>query len=123
MDDRVKAEYEKVVSAAIIMNGLMVSNSPSMYAWRDYDTEYDGSGGYRHIYSCGTASVGEVKEDTTWWEFAGTDADNHYKHGMEVRGVTCNCGKITNRTYRWDASVGEAIKIVLENVLLERTEK
>lgn len=123
MDDRVKAEYEKVLSAAIIKNGSMVDNRPSQFAWRDYDTEYDGPAGVRHIYSCGTVSVGEIKEDATWWEFAGTFADDHYKHGMEVHGVTCNCGKITNRIYRWDAPVSEAIKIVLENVLTERIEK
>jgi hypothetical protein len=62
-----------------------------------------------------------VDEDAYWSEFAGTFASgDHYKHGMEVHGVTCNCGKIKNRIFRWDAPVGEAIRAVMVNLVEEK---
>lgn len=121
--DQVQAEYEKLLTAAILKNGSLVSADASLYGWvtmDDYDLGPRGgwSGATRHSLSCGIASTGRVEEDATWYEFAGTFASNdHYKHGMEVHGVTCNCGKITNRVYRWDAPVGEAIRLVLMELL------
>lgn len=124
MDDRVKAEYEKILTAAIIKNGTLVAKDASIYSWVDDEYEYEGrwARGQRHSVSCGIVKTGQVKEDATWYEFAGTFAEDGdtYKHGMEVHGVTCNCGKIKDRVYRWDAPVGEAIRIVMLELLAER---
>lgn len=123
MDDRVKAEYEKILSAAIIKNGSLVSKDASFFNW--IDDEYEGrrARGQRHsVSSCGIAKTGQVEEDATWHEFAGTFAEygDTYKHGMEVHGVTCNCGKIKDRVFRWDAPVGEAIRIVMMELLEDK---
>lgn len=123
--DRVQAEYEAILTAAIIKNGSLIGKDASIFGWAtmdDYDTGPRGgwAGATRHSVTCGIASTGRVEEDATWYEFAGTFAtSDHYKHGMEVHGVTCNCGKIQDRVYRWDAPVGEAIRIVM----LELVEK
>lgn len=120
----VQVEYEKILTAAIIKNGSLMSETPSIFSWADYHGDY-GSGwprrGERHSSSCGIASTGRVEEHATWYEFAGTFAtSDFYKHGMEVHDVTCNCGKIKNRTFRWDAPVGEAIRAVMMGLLEER---
>lgn len=125
MDDRVKAEYEALVTKAVIRHGNLVDKSASLYGWMDQRDDYESGslwgGGPRHIVSCGVASTGKVVEDATWYEFAGTFAEgDNYKHGMEVHGVTCNCGRLTDRVYRWDANPGEAIRTVLEALLEEK---
>lgn len=123
MDDRVKVEYEKILTGAIIKNGTLVLESSSTFNWMDVsDHEGRRPYGQKHSVSCGIAKAGRVEEDATWYEFAGTFAEDGdtYKHGMEVHGVTCNCGKIKDRTFRWDAPVGEAIRIVMMELLEER---
>lgn len=127
MDDRVRAEYEKILTAAIIKNGSLVRPGNTYYGWGDYAGDYDSrdpwGGGPRHSATCGIASTGRVDEDATWQEFMGTFYEgDESKHGMEVHGVTCNCGKLQDRTFRWDAPVGEAIRVVMME-LLERSIK
>ena len=119
MDDRVKAEYDKILTTAIIKNGSLVAKDASFYGWNTGE-EYGGDfRSPRHSVVCGIAKTGRVEEDATWDEFMGTfyEGDTR-KHGMEVYGVTCNCGKLKNRTFRWDAPVGEAVKAVVEELLL-----
>lgn len=120
----VRIEYERILTAAILKHGMLVSKTASTFGWTGADEEYGSSWrGPRHSTECGIAKTGRVEEDSTWYEFAGTFASNdHYKHGMEVHGVTCNCGKITDRVYRWDASVGEAIRTVTMELVEERIE-
>jgi hypothetical protein len=126
--EKVQTEYEKILTAAIIKHGSVVSDSASIYGWvtmDDYDLGLLGgwTNAKKHSSSCGIASTGRVEEDSTWYEFAGTFAtSDHYKHGMEVHSVTCNCGKLTDRVFRWDASVGEAIRIVMMELLEERVD-
>lgn len=122
MDDRVRAEYEEILTAAIIKHGTLVDQDHSIYHWIASD-DHDGDrwSGPRHSTSCGIAATGRVEEDATWYEFAGTFAEqDDYKHGMEVHGVSCNCGKIKDRTFRWDAPVGKAIRIVMIELLESR---
>jgi hypothetical protein len=124
MDDRVRAEYEKILTAAIIKNGQLVRTNGGYYGWGDYEGDYGGDfRSPRHSTTCGIAKTGRVEEDAYWYEFMGTfyEGDNT-KHGMEVHGVSCNCGRITDRVFRWSESPGEAIRIVLEGVLTERVE-
>lgn len=124
MEDRVRVEYERILTAAIIKNGMPVSRDGGYYGWGDYEIEYpnDYEGG-RHSVACGIAKTGRVDEDAYWQEFMGTFYEgDETKHGMEVSGVSCNCGRITDRVYRWSESPGEAIRIVLEGVLSEKVE-
>lgn len=127
MDDLVKAEYEKILTAAIIKNGTLVAKDASIFSWMEDEGEYEGrwARGPRHSVSCGIAKTGRVEEDATWYEFGGslTGDQDTYKHGMEVHGVTCNCKKIKNRTFRWDAPVGEAIRVVMLELLAERVKE
>lgn len=123
MEDQVKAEYERLLTAAILKHGSLVAKDASIYGWLTMD-DYDlgPRGGWknaaRHSLSCGIAKTGRIEEDATWYEFASTfDSNDHYKHGMEVHGVTCNCGKIKDRVFRWDAPVGEAIRVVVMEML------
>lgn len=123
MDDRVKAEYDKILTAAIINHGVLVRHDQSVFAWMDDELNGEYSGGRpRHSLTCGIGVVGKAVENATWYEFAGTFAEDGdaYKHGMEVHGVSCKCGKIKDRVFRWDAPVGEAIRIVMMSLLEER---
>jgi len=123
--ERVQTEYEKILTAAILRHGALVRRDPSAFGWAGGDEEYGlGWRNPRHSATCGIASTGRVDEDVTWHEFAGTFAEYNegIKHGMEVHGVTCNCGKLTDRVFRWDASVGEAIKLVMVELLEERVD-
>lgn len=120
MDDRVKEEYEKILTRSIIKHGSLVRVDASTFGWMDQDGQGYDFRKPRHSSWCEIVKTGQVEEDATWYEFAGTFADSHYKHGMEVHGVTCDCGQIKDRTFRWDAPVGEAIKVVLEELLEER---
>lgn len=121
--DRVQTEYEKILTAAIIKHGSIVRQDASLYGWisdEEYSLPFRGP---RHSVECGIASTGLVEEHATWYEFAGTFAEqDNYKHGMEVHGVTCNCGKITDRVFRWDAPVGEAIRTVMMGLLEEKVD-
>ena len=115
MDDWVKEEYERILTAAILKNGSLVRNEGNTYyGWTDYEAT-------THISSCGAAKTGRIVEDAYWYEFMGTFYEgDETVHGMEVHGVTCNCGRITDRVYRWSESPGEAIRIVLESVLEDK---
>jgi predicted Fe-S protein YdhL (DUF1289 family) len=124
-EDRVKTEYEALLTAAILKHGTLVSKDASYYGWQGSNEEYAETAwrGPRHSVTCGIASTGRVEEHAAWSEFAGTFASNdYYKHGMEVHGVTCNCGKLTDRVFRWDSHVGEAIRLVMMELLEERVD-
>ena len=41
---------------------------------------------------------------------------------VDTAGVTCNCGKIKDRVFRWDAPVGEAIRVVMMELLKREVE-
>ena len=121
MDDRVRAEYERILTAAILKHGSLVRKDASQYGWLDGLEYGEGWKNPRHSVQCGIAKTGRIVEDAYWYEFMGTfyEGDNTV-HGMEVHGVTCNCGKITDRVFRWSESPGEAIRIVLESVLEDK---
>lgn len=121
MDDRVREEYNRILTAAIIKNGSLVRTDASQYGWSDYGDYGNDFTKPRHSTTCGIAKTGRVVEDADWYEFMGTfyEGDNTV-HGMEVHGVSCNCGRITDRVFRWSESPGEAIRIVLESVLEEK---
>jgi hypothetical protein len=123
MDERLEAEYKKILTAAIIKNGSLVKqDGGSQFGWADSNTEWGvGLRGTRHTSSCGIAKTGRVEEYASWYEFMGTfyEGDNTV-HGMEVHGVTCNCGLITDRVFRWSTSVSEAIREVMMGLLEEK---
>lgn len=127
MDERVKEEYERLLASVIIANGVLVRESAVdfMYGWMSSD-DYEGKNklmwtGRRHSDVCGIKRTGKVNEDCQWDEFKGTFYEGDTTvYGVEVEGVTCNCGKLINRSYRWAAPLGEAIKIVMEALLEEK---
>jgi hypothetical protein len=104
MDDRVRTEYEKILTAAILKHGSLVRKDASQYGWLDGLEYGEGWKNPRHSVQCGIAKTGRIVEDAYWYEFMGT----------------CNCGKITDRVFRWSESPGEAIRIVLESVLEDK---
>lgn len=124
--DSVQAEYTAIITRAIIKHGSLVRSDSSLFGWvsdEDYGKgeRYTWPVGPRHSITCGIAKTGRVDEHAYWYEFMGTfyEGDNTV-HGMEVHGVTCNCGRITDRTFRWKESVGEAIRLVMMELLEER---
>lgn len=121
MDDKVRAEYDKIVKNAIIKHGAMVDLKFSTFGWEDrsgLDTDYRKP---RHSITCGIKSMGRLDEDACWEEFKGTFYEGDTRvYGMDVHDVTCNCGLITGRTFRWKESVGEAIRLVMMELLEEK---
>lgn len=100
MSDAVRAEYERVLARVIIKRGSVVVQTDGWYGWVDYDAT-------THVSKCGVATHGAPDEDT-WYEFKGTFYEGDTSvHGMALSGVTCKCGRITDRSLRWQASVVE----------------
>lgn len=100
MSAEVRKEYEAVLAAIVLERGALVGvgKEDSNFSWEDY-SNYDLT--YQpHWHSC-KVTHGAASE-SRWTEFDGTFADPPYAshHGIDLSGVTCACGMLTNRTLR-----------------------
>lgn len=119
MSPEVRAEYDKALIAAILKRGTMVSEDASIYGWEDYDYHFGPSWSRAerrtpHHLACVLVSIGRPVE-TRWDEFQGTfyEGDTS-EHGVELPGITCECGKLEDRTLRWKASPQAIAEAVFE---------
>lgn len=105
MSDHVRDEYNDALRTAILRHGELVSVDPSIYMWRDYNTQ-------EHLRACILACVDIPKSDE-WNEFADTFFEGDTRHyGVIVSGVSCECGTIRNRSVRWEETVSRVAEAV-----------
>lgn len=121
MSPEVRAEYESIVTELVLERGWVVKPSPSEYGWTDQEFE-EWTRDYQrrsHLARCRATAHGPVREDATWREFVGTFAPggpNETRHGIEVDGATCACGKVRGRTVRLEATISDLGGAVFERL-------
>lgn len=106
MDPEVRKEYNDIIARVAASAGtVLLEKRISSFIQYDYRLS-------SHLATCEMRSFTAVDEDSTWYEFQGTFADDHSVHGVEVSGVNCACGKIIDRTIRWQASISDVTTAV-----------
>lgn len=118
MSPRAQVTYNAVLRRAVIENGALVSTGSHQWSYLadDWEALHECRKNCR-VYS------DDVVNESEWREFAGTFASHdNYKRGLDLTGVNCNCGRIVNRTIRWDVSPSEAIEKVFEIAFGEENE-
>lgn len=113
---RAQAEVHSAVLRYILeqaddVNGGLVQLKPTFYNWRSYEI-FEALGDLTpaaHVLACGIASG--HWEDKDWQEFAGTFAEygDQFRHGIDAV-VTCKCGRVTYRTFRYTGSHGDLLR-------------
>jgi len=109
-------DYRAAMQNAVLHNGSFVrqdGGQRSQYfgGWADYENDVWLM---RHVRS-GTCelTLGSIRE-TQWTEFMGTFYEgDETQHGVEV-DVSCACGYVTNRTVRWESTLGGALRELLK---------
>ena len=121
MAPEVRAEYEAIVAELVLERGWVVKRHPSEYGWQDGAFE-EWTCDYRrrsHLARCRATARGPVREDVTWSEFVGTFAPggpNETRHGIEVDGASCACGKVQDRTVRLEGTISDLIGAVFQRL-------
>jgi hypothetical protein len=107
MSPEVRAEYNRALARAAAKNGSFVAPNASFYGWMDWNA-------YEHMKTCQVVVPDTAKaEEDTWDEFQGTFYEGDTTHtGVVVKGVSCRCGRYTNRDVRWAATVQEVAEAV-----------
>lgn len=114
MTPEVEREYKRHLMTAALQHGELVATDASFYGWRDYSEE-EWVGRRPHYRAC--ALTGTSVHETSWGEFMGTFYDGDTTvHGVEVRGVSCACGRLKDRRVRWTAHPGDVAKAVFEEL-------
>ena len=112
MSDSAKAELRALIVSKLMANGDVVSLDPTYYGgWESY-------GDTVHLQECGGTANPETKlEETYVREFMGTFYEGDTSVAVvELKGVSCNCGKLADRTIRWKGNVGEFIFTILNDL-------
>lgn len=126
MSPEAQAEYDEALTAAVLKHGTLVREDPSFYGWEDFD--YHLGHGLRsrhtaHHLKCEIVSTGKPVE-STWHEFQGTFYEGDTSvHGIDLPEVTCACGKVQDRTFRWQARMQEVAEAVFEEAFGNRAEE
>lgn len=107
-----KDEYKRALVDCLAQRGTLVSEDPSYYGY--YDSKWIEA--KRHLETCGVdyAKSSEVY-DVEWREFNGTfNEEDDSKQGVEVK-VSCRCGEIFNRSFRYDGGMADIIRAITED--------
>lgn len=84
-------------------DGEAEDENVSPYGYSDYSAT-------EHLWKCGTASLeGAEVYERTYSMFQGTFVDNEDEVGINVKYVSCQCGKVKNRYGRWQGSFADLI--------------
>ena len=116
MSPEAQKQYDAAMMAAAIKHGTMVSRNPSFYGWSARPWSGDDASDCKHMEHCQfvPGSTSAVEEDD-WNEFMGTFYEGDTtKHGVIVKGVSCACGEIKDRSVRWQADMQEVAEAVFE---------
>lgn len=105
MDEGMMAEYCEALSQVVLARGTLVHEDPSIYMWEDDDAYNDCP----HLSECRVVHYGDPVE-VQWDEFLGTDITPATHHGVDLPGVHCACGRVTDRTVRLNMPVPEMLR-------------
>lgn len=118
-----QAEYERVLKLLVLKHGSLALEDPSIYGWVDYRYyTYANKGQQLHHVICKITSS-EVPKEDHWREFNGTfnDEDDSV-HGIVLKGVSCACGKLKNREFRWTERMQRVAELVFEEAFGRRND-
>jgi len=95
LSEEAQREYDEALRRATIRNGSVLATRERRFGWQDFEATL-------HLGQCGGTSELNAQEDF-WYEFAGTfaEAGDHEKHGVSLKGVSCQCGELSDREVRW----------------------
>jgi hypothetical protein len=113
MSDSAKTELRALIVSKLLTAGSIVSLNPRYYTgWEDYEDTY-------HIQDkCSVEIPPETKlEENYVHEFMGTFYEGDTNVAVvEMKGISCHCGRVTDRTLRWKGTVGEFIFTLLNDL-------
>jgi hypothetical protein len=108
MNPKARARYDAVLKEAVLTYGTLCDTGSWAYGYIAPD--------YEALHECRTNC--RVYSDHTVREDSWTDFDSFHESSphrvMDLTGVNCDCGRLVNRTVRWDVSPSEAIEKVFE---------
>jgi hypothetical protein len=108
-------EMTQTIALYVVEHGALVredcvrSDGRGSYSmWEDYGEDAFAS---QHVAGCGIRQCSYADKD--WYEFDGTFAEPPWglRHGTDV-AVTCECGLIENRAWRYTGGLADLIKAV-----------
>jgi hypothetical protein len=112
MSPEIQEEYDAALKEATLRHGSITNQTGgTVWGWENWEDT-------QHFRGCGGHARDEVQEDD-WYEFAGTFAgpEEGHKHGLIVRRVDCFCGRIVDRSIRWEADRSAIAEAVFEIAL------
>jgi hypothetical protein len=108
-----QAQDWKVGFATALRNMILQEGAPSdtediYYGWiaNDYSTVL------KHMEKCSVAESSEAPTEEEWDSFDGTFVDSCTACGFTLL-VSCVCGKVKDRTWRWEGSMADAVKYLV----------
>ena len=104
-----KEAFNRAVIDVIVAKGAPVSGSPSPYMWQDPYWEALSL----HARGCGLDHRKCTWTDSQWTEFVGTEYPDEYRKGIDAT-VTCRCGVVRARAWRYTGGYAELIRAVTE---------
>lgn len=108
---RARARWSRLASAKRLLTPTLPACGVSPYGWTDFKAN-------QHLKNCSWVLPPEVAiEEVTYSEFYDTYSENSENIGINAVGVgesiRCACGKYSNVTLRYEASLGEVLTGIL----------
>jgi hypothetical protein len=117
MKPETQAKYDALLKEAVIKHGTLCDIGSWAYGYvaDDHEALYEERKRGCKVYSDNTVDTG------SWTDFD-TFHQNSPRQVLDLTGVNCNCGRLLNRTVRWDVSPMDAIEKVLAIALGDEDE-
>jgi hypothetical protein len=108
-----KDEMNEAVIRYLVARGIPVDNTPGSSLYYGY-IALDSQQVRKHLASCELDIPKCSFTDITWTEFAGTfaESDNDCA-GLEAT-VSCTCGQVKDRRFRYSGGYAEMLKAITE---------
>lgn len=100
--------YDEILRRVVLREGSLVNATSTAYGWIASD--------WQHKHKCELTTTA-VPTEITYDEWAGTFEPSRTKYAMQVDRVNCKCGQLRNRKIRWDATIGDAIQLVVGELI------
>lgn len=107
MDAKMREKLHRTVTDVIIRLGAPVDDKDTSYGW--IDSRYAEL--RIHMAHCRPVYEACTWDDSGWWEFQGTFDPDVHEQGVDLR-LTCRCGLLTGRTWRYAGGYAELIRAI-----------
>lgn len=106
-----KDEYKAAAGRFVLKNGSpREMERDTTYGWLASD--WNEVGEHLRAHAADEVTLGEF-QDVEWSQFDGTFVDDSEHQGIEVT-VTCACGRLTDRVWRYEGTLGEILTGILK---------